>query len=241
MSTTTNLVVTNIEASQGSKEVTANDAFAAFDKAIAGRLSQAITTADVTLSDDDARNAIIALTGTLTGNRALIVPTRTKLYLIHNNTAGAFAVTVKTSAGTGVVVPQGSKLFLYCDGTNVVGAQTEAIIIPIGDETTAIVAGAPLKTFRMPFAMTPTAVRASLTTAASTGTFTIDINETGSGTILSTKLTIDATEKTSTTAATPAVISDTALADDAEITIDVDDDAAGDATGLKITLIGVRA
>jgi len=60
-------------------------------------------------------------------------------------------------------------------------------------------------------------------------------------TILSTKLTIDNTEKTSTTAATAAVISDTALADDAEITIDIDQIGDGTAKGLKITLIGTRA
>jgi hypothetical protein len=113
------------------------------------------------------------------------------------------------------------------------------IVLGIGDETTAITAGTAKLTFRMPFAMTLTAVRASLTTAASSGTFTVDINEGGSS-ILSTKLTIDATEETSTTGATPAVISDPDLADDAEITIDVDDDAAGDATGLKVTLIGKR-
>src|SRR3546814_12903600 len=61
----------------------------------------------------------------------------------------------------------------------------------------------------------------SLTTASSSGAVTVDINEAGS-TILSTKLTIDQGEKTSTTAATPAVISDASLGDAAEITIDVD-------------------
>ena len=56
---------------------------------------------------------------------------------------------------------------------------------------------------------------------------------------MSTLLTIDATEKTSTTAATPAVISDANLADDAEITIDVDVVTGGaDETGLKVTLYG---
>src|SRR3546814_14354754 len=74
--------------------------------------------------------------------------------------------------------------------------------------------------FRLPHAVTLTAVRASLTTASSSGAVTVDINEAGS-TILSTKLTIDQGEKTSTTAATPAVISDARLGDDAEITIDV--------------------
>jgi len=69
--------------------------------------------------------------------------------------------------------------------------------------------------------------------------FTVDIND-GGTTILSTKLTIDNTEKTSTTAETPAVISDTALADDAEITIDIDQVGDGTAKGLKVVLIGTR-
>jgi hypothetical protein len=69
---------------------------------------------------------------------------------------------------------------------------------------------------------------------------TVDINEAGT-TILSTKLTIDASEKTSTTAATPAVISDSALADDAEITIDIDGVGSTIAgKGLKVWLIGTR-
>jgi hypothetical protein len=86
--------------------------------------------------------------------------------------------------------------------------------------------------------MTLTAVRASLTTAQASGAiFTVDINESGS-TILSTKLTIDNTETTSTTAATPAVISDTALADNAVITIDIDQIGDGAAAGLKVYLIG---
>ena len=93
----------------------------------------------------------------------------------------------------------------------------------------------------MPRAVTLTAVRASLTTAQASGNiFTVDINESGTS-ILSTKLTIDNTEKTSTTAATPPVISDTALADDAEMTIDIDQIGNGTATGLKVTLIGTRA
>jgi hypothetical protein len=114
------------------------------------------------------------------------------------------------------------------------------IQLAASDETTALTAGTNKVTFRLPVAFTLTAVRASLTTAQASGSiFTVDINE-GGASILSTKLTIDNTEKTSTTAATPAVISDTALADDAEITIDIDQIGDGTATGLKITLIGTR-
>ena len=127
------------------------------------------------------------------------------------------------------------------DGNGDWAAPTESLIIAASDETTALTTGTAKITFRMPYAFTLTEVRASLTTAGTTsGTTTIDINESGT-TILSTKLTIDNTEKTSTTAATAAVISDSALADDAEITIDIDA-ISGGATeaGLKIYLIGNR-
>jgi hypothetical protein len=109
------------------------------------------------------------------------------------------------------------------------------------DETTALTTGTAKVTFRMPYAMTLQAVRASVTTAPTGSTLVVDVNEGGTS-ILSTKLSIDATEKTSTTAATAAVISDSALADDAEITVDVDQIGATIAgAGLKLWLIGVRA
>lgn len=119
------------------------------------------------------------------------------------------------------------------------------IPIACGDETTAIGTGTAKVTFRMPFAMKLLAgnagVRASLTAAQASGSiFTVDINE-GGASILSTKLTIDNTEKSSVTAATPPVISDTDLADDAEITIDVDQVGSGSAAGLKVYLIGYVA
>ena len=116
----------------------------------------------------------------------------------------------------------------------------QSIVVAASDETTALTTGTAKVTFRMPYAFTVSAVRASLTTAQTSGSiFTVDIND-GGTTILSTKLTIDNTEKTSTTAATPAVISDTALADDAEITIDIDQVGNGTAKGLKVALIGTR-
>ena len=118
------------------------------------------------------------------------------------------------------------------------GAQTTSICIACSDETTALTTGPAKVTFRMPYAMSLTAVRASLTTAQPSGSiFTVDINEGGSS-ILSTKLTIDNTETTSTSAATPAVISDSALSDDAVITVDIDQIGTSGATGLKIYLIG---
>ena len=123
---------------------------------------------------------------------------------------------------------------------NLVGSPCE-IQLAASDETTALTAGASKVSFRMPFAMTLTDVRASLVTAQASGTiFTVDINEAGVS-VISTKLTIDNTELTSVTAATPPVISDSALADDALITIDIDQIGDGTAKGLKVLLKGTRA
>jgi len=115
----------------------------------------------------------------------------------------------------------------------------EVIGIAVSDEETALTTGNAKVTFRMPFAMTLTAVRASLSTASTSGLPTFDINEGGTS-ILGTKLSIDANEKTSTTAASAATITDSALADDAEITIDIDVAGTG-AKGAKVYLIGRRA
>lgn len=126
---------------------------------------------------------------------------------------------------------------LTISGTNL--QARESLVIALGDETTTITTGTAKVTFRMPYAFTLTAVRASVNTVSSSGVVTVDINE-GGTTILSTKLTIDASELTSTTAATPAVISDSSLADDAEITLDIDTAGTG-AKGLKVTLVGRQA
>jgi len=160
---------------------------------------------------------------------------------------------LKGATGTGDVVGPSSAVdsrIAVFDGTTGKllkdGGKTIAELnrIEIGvacsDETTALTTGTAKVTFRVPCAITLTGVRASLVTAQASGSiFTVDINE-GGTTILSTKLTIDNTEKTSKTAATAAVISDTSLADDAEITVDIDQVGDGTAKGLKVWLIGTR-
>jgi len=97
----------------------------------------------------------------------------------------------------------------------------------------------------MPYAMTLTEIRASLTVAQTAGSvLTVDVNE-GGTTILSTKLTFDNNQKSTGSASqsgititTLAVISDSSLADNAEITVDIDQVGTAGAKGLKITFIG---
>ena len=123
-----------------------------------------------------------------------------------------------------------------------IGAKTEVIAIACGDETTVTAAATAVVTFHMPYAFTLTGIKAGVTTAPVGSVLTIDLNEAGS-TCLTTKLTIDASEKTSATAATAAVIGGAgpALAADALMTIDVDGVGSSTAgAGLKVYLIGYQ-
>lgn len=121
------------------------------------------------------------------------------------------------------------------------GNPVEHIIIACSDETSALTTGAAKVTFRMPYAFTLTGIRASVTTAPTGSTLIVDVNEAGSTIMTTNKLSIDASERTSTTAATAAGLTDTSLADDAEMTIDIDQVGSTVAgAGLKVTLIGYR-
>lgn len=119
--------------------------------------------------------------------------------------------------------------------------QPQSIIVAASDEVTAIAVATALTTFRTPYPFQVLAVKASLTGAGTgTGTTTIDINDDGTS-ILSTKITILATELTSTTATIPPVIASTGytILPDSSITIDLDAIISGaDSTGLKVEIIG---
>lgn len=105
----------------GSSTVTSYTDYRAFyqPRDMTSRVSQAVTTADVTLTADQARCNYLTTTGTLTGNRNVIVPNDWEGIVFCNN-AGAFTTTFKTSGGTGIVVAQGKRAILFADGTNVV-------------------------------------------------------------------------------------------------------------------------
>lgn len=75
---------------------------------------------NVTLTSAQAANPLMTFTGLLTGNINVVVPTAVNQWTVYNNTTGAFSLTVKTAAGTGVAITQGDRRILNCDGTNVV-------------------------------------------------------------------------------------------------------------------------
>jgi len=121
----------------------------------------------------------------------------------------------------------------------------EIIIIALSDETSNLTTGVDKVIFHMPFAMTLTKVKSSVSAVPTGSTLIVDINEFPSGgskaTILSTKLSIDASESTSETAASQHVISDSALADNASLHFDIDQiGSSNTGKGLKVTLYGYR-
>jgi len=111
-----------------------NTAMSRIEEAIAGFTNISVTGANYTLDDtqytehNDGTNtseshvAMIKATGTLTGNRQIIVPLRTKHYMIWNGTGGAYSLTVGGSSGGTITLPQGFIQHVFCDGTNVEAA-----------------------------------------------------------------------------------------------------------------------
>ena len=100
--------------------------------AISGYVEQAVTSGGtLALSITDgastatAQNAVIKLTGTITGNSIVTVPDSVeKVYIVTNGTSGAYTVQFKTASGTGITfgVSEKTTKLLYSDGTNIVDA-----------------------------------------------------------------------------------------------------------------------
>jgi hypothetical protein len=123
------------------------------EQAVTGTVSITMTDANYTLTSfngisDEARNAVLVVTGTNAAVRDLIPPVQEKLYTIVNSTTGGFAIRVIGVSGTGVNIPNGSTRTIYCDGTNfvlanyntVVAAGTGVNVATSGDTTTVTLA-----------------------------------------------------------------------------------------------------
>jgi hypothetical protein len=100
--------------------------------------SHTLTTANGTT--DEARCAILQCSGAPGAAATVICPTASKIYIIKNSVTGGYAVTLKTSAGTGISVPNGGTALLYCDGTNVVsgGGLNGDVVGPASATDTAV-------------------------------------------------------------------------------------------------------
>ena len=117
------------------------------EEAIAGRSvintwtgnGHTLTTADGTTSE--SRAAMLEFTDTgvaLTGNAEVICPTASKIYIAKNAVGSSRTVTLKTSAGTGIAIPDGTTMLLFCDGTNVVEAVTNINSLSVGGYTVTL-------------------------------------------------------------------------------------------------------
>lgn len=86
-----------------------------------------------TLSIAELNKTAYIFTGTLTGNREIIVPNTVQQYWVSNQTSGSYLLGVRTASqgSPGETVTQSGRAILYCDGTNVVDADTASISIPI--------------------------------------------------------------------------------------------------------------
>ena len=145
------------------------------------------------------------------------------------------------SIGSMNTTTKGTAVFggdVVMSGSLVVESRTsfeDYMIISVSADNTDLQTGTGLVTLRAPFAMDLyQAPRASLSTNGTSQT-TVDINVNGSTIMNTNKLTLDANEGTSVTAATAAALTTTSISDDDQITIDVDTAGTG-ARGLKVTL-----
>ena len=87
---------------------------------------------DYTLTGSELNRVAYRFTGALTGDRPIIVPATVQQYWVDNQTTGAYTLTIEPSGGwTDVIVAQGERAILYCDGTDVLNASTAGVSLPL--------------------------------------------------------------------------------------------------------------
>lgn len=97
----------------------ADSNFSILEQSIARITTITTTGGTTTLTVQQNRFPLIRIVGALVSNATIVVLTSEKNWTFINATTGGFTVTVKTAAGTGMLVPQGGAAQLYCDGANV--------------------------------------------------------------------------------------------------------------------------
>ena len=123
----------------------------------------------------DFRALVLDITATLSGAGEVIVPAIEKPYIILNNSVGGYAVTVKVTGQTGVSVPNGAKILVYNNGTDVGAAITHltsltlASALPVASGGTGVTTST--GTGSVVLSNSPTLVTPALGTPAS-GTLT---------------------------------------------------------------------
>lgn len=101
-------------------------------------VSIATTGGTTVLTAIQAAARFITITGTLTSNATITLPSALGNWTVINNTTGAFSVTVIALGGAGVPILQGGADGIFCDGTNVRYEGSSALTRTPGDSTKAI-------------------------------------------------------------------------------------------------------
>src|SRR5215203_598294 len=195
------------------------------------------------------RNTLLTVINATVAGREVTLPQKKRALMIRSAAANTQTVALKLGTTT-ITLAIDSTYYIITDGTAngliaiLVSAAAATVRfyhqVAVSDETTVLTTGANKLSFRAPHAATNLTVRGSVNVAQAAGSIlTFDINKNGA-TVLSTKLTIDNTETTSATAATPAVMSDNTWAADDLITIDTDQIGTPLAAGAKILFSGLR-
>jgi len=119
-----------IDQANGENEFTWGDLadtnFQLIEDSIAGMHTENISgSADHTLTtlngaSDEARNMILQLTGTVSGDLSVFIPSKSKMYVILSDYSGSYTVTISTGSGSSVDLAAGDRMIVACDGTNVI-------------------------------------------------------------------------------------------------------------------------
>ena len=168
------------------------------------------------LATSDARNAVIKLTGTISGNQIVTVPTGIeKTYIVQNGTTGAFTVQFIQSGGTGTTfstTDKGIKI-LFADGTNInsVDLSTLSGTIATAQIADLAVTSGKLASFAVTsarlasFAVTTAKINSLAVTSAKLASFAVTTAKLNTGAVTATRLANTSVTPATYTAATITV------------------------------------
>jgi predicted nucleic acid-binding Zn-ribbon protein len=100
------------------------------EQAVSGVQTITMANANYTLTNlngvsDEARNMVLVVQGTNSAIYQIIIPlNQPKMYVVSNQTTGGYAITIGSSTGAIVTIPNGVTAQVYTDGTNTYSAQT---------------------------------------------------------------------------------------------------------------------
>jgi hypothetical protein len=106
------------------------------EQAIVGQTTITMANADYTLTDyngasDEARNAVIIITGSQNATYNVICPAQQKLYMITNSLSASATAYFKPSGGSALSIANGATVFAYCTGSAMVALSSPTSVANI--------------------------------------------------------------------------------------------------------------